>query len=67
MKWLVVASVICCGGLLLVILLGANISLVAGIFLDFWPAILVGLLLLIVGLVYYVRRRLRSKRKHYWR
>lgn len=55
----VVAHIICCGGLLLFILVGVNISLVAGIFFDFWPAILVGLLLLIVGFVYYVWRRLR--------
>lgn len=59
MKWVFIASVICCGGLLLFILLGANISLAAGIFLDFWPAILVGLLMLTFGLVYYVRWRHR--------
>lgn len=62
MKWAVVASIICCGGLLLIILIGANISLVAGMFLDFWPAILVGLLLLIIGLAYYVRRRQRRNK-----
>ncbi len=61
---LLLALGICCAGTILLVLIAANASLVAGIFLDFWPAILAGLLLLIVGVIYYLRRRHRLQERH---
>lgn len=55
MKWILV-SLICCGGLLLFILLGANAGLVLGLVLNNWLIFLLGILLLVAGAIYYVRR-----------
>ena len=57
MKWIVAASIICCGGLFLLILTGANVGLILGIIVNNWLAFLLGLLALIVGIGYYVWRR----------
>ncbi len=59
MKWIFMASIICCGGLLLLILLGANVGLILGIILNNWVISLLGLLALIVGVIYYAWRRPR--------
>ena len=64
MKWMLVAiaaPLICCGGLLLLILLGANVGLVLGLLRNSWPIFLLGLVL-IAGVIYYVWRYRYLKR-----
>ncbi len=55
MKWVFVASIICCGGVLLLIFIGANASVVLGLLRNNWPVFLLGLAL-IAGVIYYVWR-----------
>ncbi len=55
MKWMFVATLVCCGGLLLFILLGANVGLVLGLLHNSWPIFLLGLVL-IAGVTYYLWR-----------
>ncbi len=54
MKWIAL-HLTCCGGLVLIILVGANVGLTLGALLDLWPLVLVGVLLLAAGIYYYVR------------
>ena len=67
MKWVIVASIVCCGGLLLLILIGANVGLILGLILNNWIAFLLGLLVLIADVIYYVWRRYRQRKGHSWR
>lgn len=48
---------VCCATTLLVILVSANITLALGALLDFWPLIVVGVLLLAAGIYYYLKWR----------
>lgn len=64
MKWMAFAAIICCGGLLLLILLGANTGLILGLLRNNWPVFLLGLLL-IVGAVYYAWRYRYLKSRSY--
>ena len=63
MRWVFVVSLICCGGLLLLILLGANAGLILGLLRNNLPVFLLGLLALIIGIVYYVWRYRYLKRR----
>ena len=58
MKCMFVVAIICCGGPLLLILLGANAALILGVLRNNWLVFLLGLGL-IAGIVYHVWRRHR--------
>ncbi len=65
MKWIFLGAIICCGGPLLLILLGANAGLIIlGLLLNNWLVFLLGLVL-IAGAVYYAwRYRYLKRRSH---
>ncbi len=63
MKWILTVSVICCGGLLLLVLLGANAGLILASLYNNWPLLLL-VSALIVGIAYYSwRQRYLKKRR----
>jgi len=55
---------ICCGGLLLLILLGANASLILGLLRNNPLVFLLGLVLIAIGVYYAWRHRYLKSRSH---
>ncbi len=64
MKSMFKFHLICCGGLLLLILLGANAVLILGWLDNNWLIFLLGLVLIAVGIYYAWRYRYLKRRSH---